>query len=338
MKLHELADRPGARKNRSRIGRGIGSGTGKTGGRGGKGQTARSGVRIKGFEGGQMPLHRRLPKRGFKNVAFARKLNEVNLERVQAAIDAGKLDAGSTVDAAALVKAEELKKRIWFTLGALLVYRFGTYIPLPGIDPSAWDQIFKSQAGGILGMFNMFSGGGIHRMAIFALNIMPYISASIIIQLMTTVSPTLEQLKKEGEQGRKTINQYTRYLTVILAAAQAYGISIGLEGAGNAVSDPGLFFRLSTAITLTGGTMFLMWLGEQITSRGIGNGISLIILSGIVAELPSALFGMFELGRQGALSTGLILIVIVMAIAVIAFIVFMERAQRRLLIQYPKRQ
>src|ERR1700719_4161162 len=187
-------------------------------------------------------------------------------------------------------------------------------------------------------MFNMFSGGGIHRMAIFALNIMPYISASIIIQLMTTVSSTLETLKKEGEQGRKTINQYTRYLTVVLAAFQAYGISIGLEGTGSVVADPGMFFRLSTAITLTGGTMFLMWLGEQITSRGIGNGISLIILSGIVAQVPSALAGMLELGRQGALSTPVILIVIVMAVAVIAFIVFVERAQRRLLIQYPKRQ
>ena len=238
----------------------------------------------------------------------------------------------------ALAKAEELKKRIWFTLGALLVYRLGTYIPLPGIDPAAWEQMFRSQAGGILGMFNMFAGGGIHRMAIFALNIMPYISASIIIQLMTTVSPTLEALKKEGEAGRKIINQYTRYLTVMLAAFQAYGIAIGLEGAGNVVSDPGLFFRISTAITLTGGTMFLMWLGEQITARGIGNGISLIILSGIVAELPSAIAGTLELGRQGALSTGLILVVIVMAVAVIAFIVFMERAQRRLLIQYPKRQ
>ena len=238
----------------------------------------------------------------------------------------------------ALAKAEELKKRIWFTLGALLVYRFGTYIPLPGIDPSQWEQIFRTQAGGILGMFNMFAGGGIHRMAIFALNIMPYISASIIIQLMTTVSPTLEQLKKEGEQGRKVINQYTRYLTVILAVAQAYGISLGLEGAGNVVVDPGYFFRIATVITLTGGTMFLMWLGEQITARGIGNGISLIIMAGIVAELPSAIAGMLELGRQGALSTGLILVVIVMAVVVIAFIVFMERAQRRLLIQYPKRQ
>ncbi len=238
----------------------------------------------------------------------------------------------------ALAKAEELKARIWFTLGALLVYRLGTYIPLPGIDPAAWEQIFRTQSGGILGMFNMFSGGGIHRMAIFALNIMPYISASIIIQLMTTVSKSLEQLKKEGEQGRKLMNQYTRYLTVVLAAFQAYGISVGLESAGQVVTDPGMFFRISTVITLTGGTVFLMWLGEQVTSRGIGNGISLIILSGIVAELPTAVYNMLELGRQGALSTGLILVVIVMAVAVIMFIVFMERAQRRLLIQYPKRQ
>jgi preprotein translocase subunit SecY len=240
----------------------------------------------------------------------------------------------------ALAKAEELKKRIWFTLGALLVYRLGTYIPLPGIDPAAWDKIFNQNAQGILGMFNMFAGGGIHRMAIFALTIMPYISASIIIQLMTTVSPTLEALKKEGEQGRKMINQYTRYLTVFLAALQAYGIAIGLEGAGtgSAVSDPGFFFRISTVITLTGGTMFLMWLGEQITQRGIGNGTSLIIMSGIVAQLPAAIASTLELGRQGAISTGLILVVVVMAVAVITFIVFMERAQRRLLIQYPKRQ
>src|ERR671929_29769 len=187
----------------------------------------------------------------------------------------------ANINFGALAKADELKKRIWFTLGALLVYRLGTYIPLPGIDPAIWEQVFKSQAGGILGMFNMFAGGGIHRMAIFALNIMPYISASIIIQLLTTVSPQLEALKKEGEAGRKTLNQYTRYLTVLLAAFQSYGIAVGLEGAGNVVSDPGLFFRLSTAITLTGGTMFLMWLGEQITSRGIGNGIPLIILAGI---------------------------------------------------------
>jgi preprotein translocase subunit SecY len=238
----------------------------------------------------------------------------------------------------ALAKADELKKRIWFTLGALLVYRLGTYIPLPGIDPTAWEQIFQTQSGGILGMFNMFAGGGIHRMAIFALNIMPYISASIIVQLMTTVSPTLEQLKKEGEQGRKVINQYTRYGTVFLAAIQAYGIAIGLEGAGTVVADPGIFFRLSTVITLTGGTVFLMWLGEQVTSRGIGNGISLIILSGIVAQLPSAIAGTLELSRTGQLPVGILLIVVVMAVSVIAFIVFMERAQRRLLIQYPKRQ
>lgn len=238
----------------------------------------------------------------------------------------------------ALAKADELKKRIWFTLGALLVYRLGTYIPMPGINPDALADVFRTAQQGIIGLFNMFSGGAVSRMAIFALNIMPYISASIIIQLLTTVSPTLEALKKEGEAGRKQINQYTRYLTVVLAVFQSYGIAVGLEGSGAVVSDPGWFFRISTVITLTGGTMFLMWLGEQITSRGIGNGISLIIFAGIVAELPSAIANTLELGRQGALSTGIILAVILMAIAVIMFIVFMERAQRRLLIQYPKRQ
>jgi preprotein translocase subunit SecY len=238
----------------------------------------------------------------------------------------------------ALAKADELKKRIWFTLGALVIYRLGTYIPLPGIDPNVWSQVFRQQAGGILGMFNMFSGGGIDRMAIFALNIMPYISAAIILQLLQSVSPKLEALKKEGEAGRKVINQYTRYLTLVLAALQAYGIAVGLQGAGNVVTQPGLFFLLSTTITLTGGTMFLMWVGEQITARGIGNGISLIIMAGIVAELPSAIVGTLELGRQGALSTGLILGILVMAVAVIGIIVFVERAQRRLLIQYPKRQ
>jgi preprotein translocase subunit SecY len=238
----------------------------------------------------------------------------------------------------ALAKAEELKKRIYFTLGALIVYRIGTYIPMPGINPDAFSDAFRQAQGGILGLFNMFSGGAVERMAIFALNIMPYISASIILQLMSSVSPKLEALKKEGEQGRKVINQYTRYLTAVLCIFQSYGIAIGLEGAGNIVSEPGWGFRLSTVITLTGGTMFLMWLGEQITARGIGNGISLIIMSGIVAELPSAIAGTLELGRQGALSTGLILVVLMMAVVVIGFIVFMERAQRRLLIQYPKRQ
>ncbi len=238
----------------------------------------------------------------------------------------------------AIAKATELKKRIWFTLGALLVYRLGTYIPLPGINPQAVADLFQQQSSGILGMFNMFAGGAVGRMAIFALNIMPYISASIIVQLLTAVSPHLEQLKKEGEQGRKQINQYTRYGTVFLAALQAYGIAIGLEGAGTVVNDPGWFFRISTVITLTGGTVFLMWLGEQITQRGVGNGISLIIFAGIVAGLPAAIAGMLELGRQGAISTVIILAIIVMAVLVIAFIVFMERAQRRLLIQYPKRQ
>ena len=238
----------------------------------------------------------------------------------------------------AIAKAEELKKRIWFTLAALVVYRLGTYIPLPGINPDALTDIFKQAQSGILGLFNMFSGGAVGRLAIFALNIMPYISASIIIQLLTSVLPSLEALKKEGEAGRKVLNQYTRYLTVTLALFQAYGIAVGLQGSGNVVQNPGPFFIVSTVITLVGGTMFLMWLGEQITSRGIGNGSSLIIFAGIVAELPSALAGTLELGRQGALSTGIILFVIVMSIAVIAFVVYMERAQRRLLISYPKRQ
>ncbi|MBO6674240.1 MAG: preprotein translocase subunit SecY [Rhizobiales bacterium] len=235
-------------------------------------------------------------------------------------------------------KAEELKKRIWFTLGALLVYRLGTYIPMPGIEPDAFAAAFNQAAQGVVGLFNMFTGGAVERMAVFALGIMPYITASIIIQLMTTVSPKLEALKKEGEAGRKVINQYTRYGTVFLAAIQAYGISVGLESSGTIVTDPGWFFRLTTVITLVGGTMFLMWLGEQITARGVGNGISLIIFAGIVAELPRALAQTLELGRQGAIGTGIILTIIVLAIVVIAFIVFVERAQRRLLIQYPKRQ
>jgi preprotein translocase subunit SecY len=238
----------------------------------------------------------------------------------------------------AFAKAEDLKKRIWFTLGALLVYRLGTYIPMPGINPDAFAQAFQQQSGGVLGMFNMFAGGAVERMAIFALGIMPYISASIIMQLMASVVPTLEQLKKEGEQGRKVINQYTRYGTVLLATVQAYGISVGLESGTDIVTDPGWFFRISAVITLVGGTMFLMWLGEQITARGIGNGISLIIFSGIVAGLPSAISGTLELGRTGALSTGIILAIIVLAVVVIGIIVFFERAQRRLLIQYPKRQ
>src|SRR5215216_1808443 len=244
----------------------------------------------------------------------------------------------SNLNFSAFAKAEDLKKRIWFTIGALLVYRLGTHIPLPGLNPEAYAQAFRGQSGGVLGMFNMFSGGAVQRMAIFALGIMPYISSSIIMQLMTSVVPSLEALKKEGEQGRKVINQYTRYGTVLLSLVQAYGISVGLEGGNGIVNDPGMFFRISTVITLVGGTMFLMWLGEQITARGIGNGISLIIFAGIVANLPSALVATLELGRQGAISTALILGVLVMVVAVIYFIVFMERAQRRLLINYPKRQ
>jgi len=242
----------------------------------------------------------------------------------------------------AFAKATELKQRIWFTLGALIVYRLGTYIPLPGIDSTVLADIFRQNQGGILGMFDMFAGGALGRMSIFALNIMPYISASIIMQLMSAVSPQMEALKKEGESGRKKINQYTRYLTVAICALQAYGISAGIEGMsssqGPAVTDPGMFFRFSVVVTLVGGTMFLMWLGEQITARGVGNGISLIIMSGIVANLPSALAGTLELGRTGALSTGFIIFLLVMSVATIYFIVFMERAQRRIIIQYPKRQ
>ena len=235
-------------------------------------------------------------------------------------------------------KAEELKKRIWFTLGALIVYRLGTYIPLPGINPTAYAQAFDQQSQGVLGLFDMFAGGAVERLAIFALGIMPYISASIIMQLMTSVVPTLEQLKKDGEQGRMVINQYTRYGTVILGTMQAYGIAVGLESGNGIVEDPGFFFRASTVITLVGGTMFLMWLGEQITARGIGNGISLIIFAGIVAALPGAIVQLLEQGRQGIISTPVMLLVLVVAIALVFMIVFFERAQRRLLIQYPKRQ
>ncbi len=244
----------------------------------------------------------------------------------------------ANINWSAFGKAEELKKRIWFTLGALVIFRLGTYIPLPGIDPAAFEASFLGQKQGVLDLFNMFSGGAVQRMAIFALNIMPYISASIIIQLLSSVIPSLEAIKKEGEAGRKILNQYTRYLCVILAVFQSYGISVGLQGRGGLVAEPGLFFTLSTVVTLTGGTMFLVWLGEQITSRGVGNGSSLIIFAGIVARLPEAIIQTFELGRQGAISTGLVIGVVVMAMVVIAFIVFMERAQRRVPITYPKRQ
>ena len=244
----------------------------------------------------------------------------------------------ANINFSSLTKSEDLKKRLWFTLGALIVYRLGSYIPIPGIDTNEVAKFAAQNASGILGWVNGLAGGALGRLAIFALNIMPYISASIIMQLMTTVSPHLEALKKEGESGRKKINQYTRYGTVLLAALQAYGIAVGLEGRGGLVISPGPFFLATTVITLTGGTVFLMWLGEQITARGIGNGTSLIIFSGIVANLPAAVAGMLELGRKGLMSPFLIMAILIMAIAVVAFIVYFERAQRRLLIQYPKRQ
>ncbi|QPM90775.1 preprotein translocase subunit SecY [Pseudooceanicola algae] len=238
---------------------------------------------------------------------------------------------------AALSKATDLRKRILFTLGLLIICRLGTYIPVPGIDGAALRQFMEGAGQGIGGMLSMFTGGALGRMGIFALGIMPYISASIIVQLMTSMVPALEQLKKEGEQGRKKINQYTRYGTVVLATLQAYGLAVSLE-AGDLVSDPGIFFRIECVITLVGGTMFMMWLGEQITARGIGNGISLIIFVGIIAEIPAALAQFFASGRSGAISPAVIVGVIVMVVGVIAFVVFMERALRKIHIQYPRRQ
>src|SRR5258708_2681786 len=247
----------------------------------------------------------------------------------------------ASINFGAFSKATELKSRIWFTLAALVVYRLGTYIPTPGIDPAILHDIFQHNAGGILGMFDMFSGGALGRMSIFALNIMPYISASIIIQLLTPMSPALEALKKEGESGRKKINQYTRYGTVLLAAVQAYGIGVAMEsmriGSLSAVIDPGLFFRLVTMVTLTGGTVFLMWLGEQITARGIGNGISLIIMAGIVANLPHALVATLQLRRTGSLAPVFILLLLLVSALGVAFIVVIERARSRSLVKSPNR-
>jgi preprotein translocase subunit SecY len=239
-------------------------------------------------------------------------------------------------------KAEELKKRLWFTLLAIVIYRVGSHIPLPGIDPVVWKDIFTQKSGGMLDMFNMFSGGSLERMSIFALSIVPYISASIIMQFLTHMNPTLEAMRKDGgETGRKKLNQYTRYGTILLAIIQAYGVAVALESmqssAGAAVANAGIFFRVMTIITLVGGTVFLMWLGEQITSRGVGNGISLIICVGILAGIPQAIVGTLELGRQGAISGIMIVGLALMVVAVVAFIVFMERAQRRIPVQYPKR-
>lgn len=239
-------------------------------------------------------------------------------------------------------KATELKQRIMFVLFALVLFRLGTFVPIPGIDPQAWNAIFSTKSGGVLDMFNMFSGGSLERMSIFALSIMPYISASIIIQLGSTIYKPWKEMKKDGESGRMKLNQYTRYLTVVLATVQGYGLAVGLEhmggSGGSAVIDPGLFFRVSTVITIVGGTMFLVWLGEQITARGIGNGTSLIIFAGIVAGLPRAAVAFLELGRQGQFSALAMIMMIAMVVAVLLFIIFMERAQRRVVVQYPKRQ
>jgi preprotein translocase subunit SecY len=244
----------------------------------------------------------------------------------------------ANVNWSAFSKAEELQKRIWFTLGALIVYRLGTFIPLPGINPDELARLMEQQTQGILGMFNLLSGGAVERMAIFALNVMPYISASIIMQVMTTVSPHLEKLKKEGESGRKTINQYTRYLTVFLAAGQAYAIAIGLQSSPTLIITPGWTFTITTVVILTGGVMFLMWLGEQITSRGIGNGISLIIFAGIVANLFQGFASTMTMADKGSISWLSAIGLYFLVAAVIVVIVYFERAQRRLLVQYPKRQ
>ena len=235
-------------------------------------------------------------------------------------------------------KDNDLRNRIFFTVMVLIIYRLGTYVPLPGIDPQSLQTMMQSKQTGLLGMFNVFSGGAVKRMAIFALGIMPYISSSIIIQLLTGVSEYFKNLKSQGEIGRKKITQYTRFGTVLLATVQGYGVSVGLESSTNVVIDPGAYFKITTVISLVAGTVFLMWLGEQITQRGIGNGISLIIFSGIVAEIPRALATTFELGRTGALSAPTIITILLLLLGTVAFIVFIERAIRKILINYPKRQ
>ena len=246
--------------------------------------------------------------------------------------------ANESTDSGFFSKSNDLRNRILFTILILSIYRLGTYVPLPGIDPESLKTLMQSNEKGLLGMFNIFSGGAVKRMAIFALGIMPYISSSIIIQLLTGVSETFKNLKNQGEIGRKKITQYTRYGTVLLATVQGYGVSVGLENSGVVISDPGSYFKLMTVINLVAGTIFLMWLGEQITQRGIGNGISLIIFSGIVAEIPRALVTTFELGRTGALSSITILFIFILLLFTVAFIVFIERSVRKILVNYPKRQ
>ena len=248
----------------------------------------------------------------------------------------------ANMDMGVLGRATELKQRLWFILGALIVYRLGTYIPVPGIDPQILEEIFKQQQGGVLGVFNMFSGGALSRMTIFALAVMPYITASIVMQLMSVAVPYLAELKKDGDAGRRKVTQITRYATVVLATFQAYGLAVGMENmsgpSGSAVIDPGTLFRFTAVVSLVGGTMFLMWLGEQMTARGIGNGISLLIFAGIVAEMPGAIAGTMEMGRQNILSTEVMLMFFGLAIGLVFMIVFFERAARRILVQYPKRQ
>jgi preprotein translocase subunit SecY len=246
--------------------------------------------------------------------------------------------SSETINQKAFSHSSDLRNRIFFTIIILSIYRLGTYVPLSGIDPFALQEVMASSQKGLMGMFNVFSGGAIKRMAIFALGIMPYISASIIVQLLTGVSDYFKNLKEQGETGRKKITQITRYGTVFIAAMQGYGVSVGLENAGNLVLTPGIYFKLMTTISLVAGTTFLMWLGEQITSRGIGNGISLIIFSGIVAEIPRALGSTFELGRTGALSPVMIISIFILIIITVMFIVFVERAMRKILINYPKKQ
>lgn len=249
----------------------------------------------------------------------------------------------SNLSLAKFSQATDLKKRLWFTLGALIVFRFLSFVPLPGVDPTALSQLYAQTNGGILDIFNTFSGGSLSRMSLIALGVMPYITASIVVQLAASLSPQLAAIKKEGESGRKKLNQYTRYGTVGLTAVQGYFIAVGLESFGaqsgvQAVVDPGYLFRIAAVISLIGGTMFLMWLGEQITSRGIGNGVSLIIMAGIVAQLPVTLSNLFKSGSEGSISGLLIVLIIAMAVGLILLICYMERAQRRVLIQYPKRQ
>ena len=249
----------------------------------------------------------------------------------------------SNISLGKFAQATELRKRLWFTLGALVVFRFLSHVPLPGVDPRALATLYDTTRGGVLDFFNNFSGGALERMSVIALGVMPYITASIVVQLSTSLSPQLAAIKKEGESGRKRLNQYTRYGTVLLTAIQGWFIAVGLENWGasqgiSAVIEPGLLFRITCVVSLIGGTMFLMWLGEQITSRGIGNGVSLVIMAGIVSQLPRALVNLFEGARTGTMNPLLILGILVLAVGLIAFICFMERAQRRVLIQYPKRQ